>query len=228
MRFLLLILLLTLGISQNKTIELSNVLDGTFRTSGIGSYNWVNGEDAYYFSKKDSSAMNFFKYNIASDDTTKTFSIEAEKINQFSYTFSPDQTKLLLKTNTIRLWRHSSYGTYYVYDIQSESLKPVSNNSDRLRNVKFSPDSKHVAYVREDNNLYLYTLEASQESQLTFDGSDTILNGHFGWVYEEEFGNYDAYRWSPNSQYISFFREDQSMVRKYPLIDYETKYPTIK
>jgi len=228
MRFLLLILLLTPGISQNKTIELNNILDGTFRTSGIGSYNWVNGEDAYYFSKKDSSAMNFFKYNIASDDTTKTFSIEAEKINQFSYTFSPDQTKLLLKTNTIRLWRHSSYGTYYVYDIQSESLKPVSNNSDRLRNVKFSPDSKHVAYVREDNNLYLYTLEASQESQLTFDGSDTILNGHFGWVYEEEFGNYDAYRWSPNSQYISFFREDQSMVRKYPLIDYETKYPTIK
>ena len=67
-----------------------------------------------------------------------------------------------------------------------------------------------------------------EESQLTFDGSETILNGHFGWVYEEEFGSYDAYRWSPNSQYIAYCREDQSMVRKYPLIDYETKYPTVK
>ena len=82
--------------------------------------------------------------------------------------------------------------------------------------------------MREDNNLYLYNLESNEESQLTFDGSETILNGHFGWVYEEEFGSYDAYRWSPNSQYISFFREDQSMVKKYPLIDYETKYPTVK
>ena len=96
MRFLLTISLLTLGFSQDKTIELSNVLDGTFRTSGIGSYNWVNGEDAYYFSKKDSLGTNFFKYNIASDDTTKTFSIDKEKINQFSYSFSVDQTKLLL------------------------------------------------------------------------------------------------------------------------------------
>ena len=228
MRFLLTILLLTLSLSQDKTIELSNVLDGTFRTSGIGSYNWVNGEDAYYFSKKDSLGMNFFKYNIASDDTTKTFSIDKEKINQFSYSFSVDQTKLLLKTNTIKQWRHSSYATYHIYDIQTKNLDPVSSDADRLRNVKFSPNSKYVAYVREDNNLYLYTLETREESQLTFDGSDTILNGHFGWVYEEEFGSYDAYRWSPNSQYISFFREDQSMVKKYPLVDYETKYPTIK
>ena len=75
MRFLLLILLLTPGISQNKTIELNNVLDGTFRTSGIGGYNWVNGEDAYYFSESDSDGKHFYIYNLASDDTTKAFQL---------------------------------------------------------------------------------------------------------------------------------------------------------
>jgi len=228
MRFLLLILLLTPGISQNKTIELNNVLDGTFRTSGIGGYNWVNGEDAYYFSESDSDGKHFYIYNLASDDTTKAFSINTDIIDRFSSTFSDNQTKLLLKTNSIKIWRHSSYGTYHVYDINTDSIQPVSDDPDSLRNVKFSPNSEHVSYVRNDNNLYIYSLNNLEETQLTFDGSETILNGHFGWVYEEEFGSYDAYRWSPNSQYIAFCREDQSMVRKYPLIDYGTKYPTVK
>ncbi|MEO2116075.1 MAG: S9 family peptidase [bacterium] len=220
--------MLTPGISQNKTIELNNVLDGTFRTSGIGSYNWVNGEDAYYFSESDSDGKHFYIYNLASDDTTKAFSINTDIIDQFSSTFSDNQTKLLLKTNSIKIWRHSSYGTYHVYDINTDSIQPVSDDPDSLRNVKFSPNSEHVSYVRNDNNLYIYSLNNLEETQLTFDGSETILNGHFGWVYEEEFGSYDAYRWSPNSQYIAFCREDQSMVRKYPLIDYGTKYPTVK
>ena len=97
-----------------------------------------------------------------------------------------------------------------------------------MRNVKISPDNQYVSYVRNDNNLYLFSLEGSEEIQLTTDGSETLLNGHFGWVYEEEFGSYDAYRWSPSGNYLLFWQEDQSMVEKFPLIDQMSKYPTVK
>jgi len=209
-------------------ISLENVLDGTFRTESIGRYEWKNSSDAYYFSERSEEGLDFYEYNLASNDTLKAFSIKKSIISNFSYSFSPDQTKLLLKKNSKKLWRHSSYGSYYVYDIKSESLTPVTSDPDSLRNVKFSPDSNKLAFVRNDNNLYLFDLINSSEEQLTFDGSEDILNGHFGWVYEEEFGTYDSYKWSPNSEFIAFIREDQTYVKEYALVDYEAQYPVVK
>ena len=209
-------------------ISLENVLDGTFRTESIGRYDWKNSSDAYYFSERSEEGLDFYEYNLASNDTLKAFSVKKSIISNFSYSFSPDQTKLLLKKNSKKLWRHSSYGSYYVYDIKSESLSPVTSDPDSLRNVKFSPDSNKLAFVRNDNNLYLFDLINSSEEQLTFDGSEDILNGHFGWVYEEEFGTYDSYKWSPNSEFIAFIREDQTYVKEYALVDYEAQYPVVK
>ena len=209
-------------------ISLENVLDGTFRTESIGRYDWKNSSDAYYFTERSDEGLDFYEYNLASNDTLKAFSVQKSVMSDFSYSFSPDQTKLLLKKNSKKLWRHSSYGSYYVYDIASESVTPVTSDPDSLRNVKFSPDSNKLAFVRNDNNLYLFDLIDSREEQLTFDGSEDILNGHFGWVYEEEFGTYDSYKWSPNSQYIAFVREDQTYVKEYALVDYEAQYPVVK
>ena len=209
-------------------ISLENVLDRTFRTESIGRYDWKNSSDAYYFTERSDEGLDFYEYNLASNDTLKAFSIQKSIMSDFSYSFSPDQTKLLLKKNSKKLWRHSSYGSYYVYDIASESVTPVTSDPDSLRNVKFSPDSNKLAFVRNDNNLYLFDLIDSREEQLTFDGSEDILNGHFGWVYEEEFGTYDSYKWSPNSQYIAFIREDQTYVKEYALVDYEAQYPVVK
>ena len=209
-------------------ISLENVLDRTFRTESIGRYDWKNSSDTYYFTERSDEGLDFYEYNLASNDTLKAFSVQKSLISDFSYSFSPDQTKLLLKKNSKKLWRHSSYGSYYVYDIASESVTPVTSDPDSLRNVKFSPDSNKLAFVRNDNNLYLFDLIDSSEEQLTFDGSEDILNGHFGWVYEEEFGTYDSYKWSPNSKYIAFIREDQTYVKEYALVDYEAQYPVVK
>ena len=209
-------------------ISLENVLDRTFRTESIGRYDWKNSSDAYYFTERSDEGLDFYEYNLASNDTLKSFSVQKSVMSDFSYSFSPDQTKLLLKKNSKKLWRHSSYGSYYVYDIASESVTPVTSDPDSLRNVKFSPDSNKLAFVRNDNNLYLFDLIDSREEQLTFDGSEDILNGHFGWVYEEEFGTYDSYKWSPNSKYIAFIREDQTYVKEYALVDYEAQYPVVK
>tara|TARA_B000000557_G_scaffold108711_1_gene88129 strand:+ start:56 stop:2293 length:2238 start_codon:yes stop_codon:yes gene_type:complete len=226
-KYLTFVLILNALFAQGE-ISLENVLDGTFRTESIGRYDWKNSSDAYYFSERSEEGLDFYEYNLASNDTLKAFSVKKSIISNFSYSFSPDQTKLLLKKNSKKLWRHSSYGSYYVYDIKSESLTPVTSDPDSLRNVKFSPDSNKLAFVRNDNNLYLFDLIDNREEQLTFDGSEDILNGHFGWVYEEEFGTYDSYKWSPNSEFIAFIREDQTYVKEYALVDYEAQYPVVK
>ena len=225
---LLIVSIIFNSVIAQEEISLENIFDGTFSSEGIGRYEWINNSDSYFFSKSSEKSLDFFELEVSKNDTTKSFSISKDLIDNFSYSFSPNQDMLLLKKNHKQLWRHSSYGTYYVYNINQMSLKPVSSQPDSLRNVKFSPDSKKIAYVRNDNNLYMYEISEEKETQLTFDGSDTILNGHFGWVYEEEFGTYDSYKWSPNSQFIAFIREDQELVREYALVDYEEQYPVVK
>ena len=167
-KYLIIALLFSSLFSQGK-ISLENVLDGTFRTESIGRYDWKNNSDAYYFTERSDEGLEFYEYNLASNDTLKAFTVQKSIISNFSYSFSPDQTKLLLKKNSVKIWRHSSYGSYFVYDILSESLIPVTSDPDSLRNVKFSPDSNKLAFVRNDNNLYLFDLNTEIEEQLTFD-----------------------------------------------------------
>ena len=85
-----------------------------------------------------------------------------------------------------------------------------------------------VAYVREDNNLYTFEIGRQRERQLTRTGTDVVLNGHFGWVYEEEFSLYDAYRWSPNSKTIAYWEENQSRVPIFKLINELELYPVTR
>ena len=133
-KYLTIILMFSALLAQDK-ISLENVLDGTFRTESIGRYDWKNSSDSYYFSERGDEGLEFYEYNLASNDTLKAFTVRKNIISNFSYSFSPDQTKLLLKKNSVKLWRHSSYGSYYVYDISSESLTPVTTDPDSLRNV---------------------------------------------------------------------------------------------
>ena len=78
------------------------------------------------FTERSDEGLEFYEYNLASNDTLKAFTVQKSIISNFSYSFSPDQTKLLLKKNSVKIWRHSSYGSYFVYDILSESLIPVN------------------------------------------------------------------------------------------------------
>lgn len=91
----------------------------------------------------------------------------------------------------------------------------LTNDKDKEVNPTFSPDSNYIAYTK-NNNLYIADLNTQQEKQLTFDGSETILNGYASWVYMEEIlgrqSRYRAFWWSPDSKSIAFFRSDESMV----------------
>jgi dipeptidyl-peptidase-4 len=142
------------------------------------------------------------------------------------YRFSADGSKLLLFTNSARVWRQNTKGTFFVWDLAGRRLMPVSARAGYQQFAKFSPDGRMVGFVR-DNNLYVTDLATGAETALTTDGSETIINGTSDWVYEEELDLRDAFRWSPDSRRIAFWRFDQAAIRPFYLINQDSLYPAL-
>ncbi|MCL6100006.1 MAG: S9 family peptidase [Bacteroidetes bacterium] len=136
------------------------------------------------------------------------------------YEWSPDKTMLLIFTNTARVWRYNTRGDYYVLNLSTHKLLKLGGNAkpSTLMFAKFSPDNKMVGYVSE-HNLFVENLSDGKITQLTFDGSATIINGTFDWVYEEELKDRDGFRWSPDSKHIAYWQLDASGVKDFLLID---------
>jgi dipeptidyl-peptidase-4 len=93
--------------------------------------------------------------------------------------------------------------------------------------AKFSPDSRQVAFVR-GNDLWVTDLASGRSTRLTSDGSPNIINGTTDWVYEEELGIRDAFRWSPDSKRLAYWRFDQSEIAAFPMVDQLPLYPTVE
>jgi dipeptidyl-peptidase 4 len=134
--------------------------------------------------------------------------------------FSEDESKLLIFTNTKRVWRHPTRGDYWTLDIATRELRKLGGDAapSTLQFAKFSPNGTRVAFVRE-NNLYVQDLRDLQITVLTADGSDTIINGTSDWAYEEELDLRDAYRWSPDSRFLAYWQLDTSGVRTFYLLN---------
>ncbi|MCL2119130.1 MAG: DPP IV N-terminal domain-containing protein [Planctomycetaceae bacterium] len=142
-------------------------------------------------------------------------------------TFSDDRTKLLLFTNTHRVWRHNTRGDYWVLDLQNDLLHKLGGDADEasLMFAKFSPDATRVAYVR-GNNIYVESLATHEITALTVNGGERFINGTFDWVYEEEFTLTDGFRWSPDSRNIAFWQFDTEGEPVFTMIDHlSEKYP---
>ncbi len=140
-----------------------------------------------------------------------------------SYAWSPDQRKLLVFTNTQPVWRLNTRGDYWVLDRTSGELRQLGGRDARpstLMFAKFSPDGGRVGYVRE-NNLYVEDLGSGGISPLTTDGSRTLINGTFDWVYEEELMNYyaDGWRWSPDGRSIAYWQLNADSVKNFTLVN---------
>ncbi len=230
----LIIIMISLIYSQNKELTLADLyLNRTFKTASLGEWVWLPeapNELLFVINKIGNTDFNIYKYDIASGDTTvflseATLQYDEQAIETDDFWISDDQSKILIRTDTKRIWRHSRLGLYYTVKLSNNEIHRIAGG-EYIKNVKFSPDGEKIAYVKSDNNLYMLELASDRERKLTKDGSKNILNGHFGWVYEEEFGSYDAYRWSPDSKSIAFWREDQSQVKRYTLIDEMQLYPT--
>ena len=134
---------------------------------------------------------------------------------------SPDRSKLLLFANTVKVWRYQTRGDYFVFDLNTKKLRKLGYTIIKPQTTmfaKFSPDSKQLAYV-SNNNIYTEDVALGVVKKLTTDGVDKLINGTFDWAYEEEFGCRDGFRWSPDSKRIAFWQVDARKVKEFFMID---------
>jgi dipeptidyl-peptidase-4 len=213
--------------AQQLTVE--RIFSTEFRPAGVG-VQWTGaGSDFEVVEEGAGGSTELWsdvlgggkRTRLAVPDSAKPVGIE-------EYQWSGDRSHLLVYTNSQRVWRQNTKGTYYLYDAATRKLTPLSRRPGWQMFAKFSPDGKKVGFVR-DNDLWLVDVASGAETRLTRGGSETIVNGTTDWVYEEELGLADAWRWSPDGKRIAFWRFDQGPVRVQYLVnelgDYTTPVP---
>lgn len=137
------------------------------------------------------------------------------------YSWSPDGTKLLIFTNSQPVWRQNNRGDYWVLDRASGKLQKLGGPEAKpstLLFAKFSPDGSRIGYVRE-NNIYIENVATGAVTQVTTDGTKTLINGTFDWVYEEELDLRDGWRWSPDGKRIAYWQLNTDGVLSFDLIN---------
>ena len=229
--FLLFIAFTTAITAQKKEISLEDIWsNGTFRAESMNSFHSMNIGDFYTIlnSNKESGATSLDKYDYKTLEKVETIveSKDLDGIDTFdSYEFDASETKLLLGTNNERIYRRSSLGKYYVYDIASKTLQLVSEN--KIQEPTFSPDGNKVAYA-QGNNIYIKNLINNGTIQITSDGEkNKIINGITDWVYEEEFGFVRAFDWNLNSDKLAYLRFNETDVPEFSMDMYGKElYPT--
>jgi dipeptidyl-peptidase-4 len=192
-------------------------------SSQTGEIKWSNDGNSYYRLEKNELTQ----YSLP--DNKPAVIVSKQQLTpkggtiplQLSYySFSADQQKVLLFTNTKRVWRLNTRGDYWILDRTSGTLSQLGKTlpPSSLMFAKFSPDGKSVAYV-SGNNIYAEEIATSEIKPLTTDGSVTLINGTFDWVYEEEFACRDGFRWSPDSKKIAYWQIDAGSIKKFYLIN---------
>ena len=234
------ILLLLGGGSQAQVqLNLEDVVAGKIiQTKGMGAMSWLKdgehhsrveanaeqgGTDIVSYRAKDNAREVLIPASLFVDKAT------GKSVPVRSISWSADNSKVLVYTNTQRVWRYDTRGDYWVLDLSDKSFRQIGKDrpESSLMFAKFSPDASKVAYVSE-NNIYVEDLASQSVKQLTTDGSETIVNGTFDWVYEEEFACRDGFRWSPDGQYIAYWQSDTEGTGVFDMINnVDSLYPKI-
>eukprot|EP01037_Dinobryon_pediforme_P016377 gene16377-16555_t len=143
-----------------------------------------------------------------------------QPISVANFTISNDGQKVLIFTNTKRVWRYNTKGDYWVYDLAAKTLKQIGKGrpASSLMFAKLSPDGTKAAYVSE-HNLFTEDLATGAIKQLTSDGTVKLINGTFDWAYEEEFDCRDGFRWSPDSRALAYWQIDASKIKNYLMLN---------
>ena len=206
--------------AQNKEIELNDIWNGTFRTQGMQALHSMSNGTQYsvldYNRSTGATSIDIYDYKTLKKVETLLSSADLDAIQNFSdYNFSKDESKILLTTQSQPIFRRSSLGEFYVYDIATKKLSKLSE--DLVQEPTFSPDGTKIAYGL-NNNLYVKDLKTEKVKQITFDGEkNKIINGITDWVYEEEFGFVRAFDWNADSNKIAFIRFNETNVPEFSM-----------
>ncbi len=232
-KIIFLILVTTvMSYAQQKTVSVEEIYNGTFRTKGMDVLRSRNNGTQYTLLNYDRATqiqtIDLYQYESLEKVETLLSTEDLDGISYMSsYSFSEDETKVMLATELKPIYRRSSLGTYYVYDFQSKELIKISEN--QIQEPSLSPDGSKVVYGFE-NNLFLFDLNSKKTTQMTFDGKKNhIINGITDWVYEEEFSFVRAFEWSPKGTHVAFLRFDETEVPEFSMPIYgDDLYPQIQ
>jgi dipeptidyl-peptidase-4 len=190
----------------------------TFGQKSYGPVRWMKDNIGYSTLENNTvvGGKDIIRYNAATGQRDILVSArllipagEKKPLQIADYIWSDDNSKLLIFTNTRRVWRYNTRGDYWVLNLKNGQLQQLGKTVERttMMFAKFSPDASQVAYVSK-NNLFVEDLAGGNIRQITADGNDYTINGTFDWVYEEELSCRDGFRWSPDGKNIAYWQSD--------------------
>ncbi|MCB9419105.1 MAG: S9 family peptidase [Ardenticatenaceae bacterium] len=210
-----------------------------FKLKPFGPVRWLDNDAGYTTlepAANDEKVKEIARYAIPSGERTvlvTAVQLQPPDTDQpliiKDYDWSPDKTRLLIFTNTKRVWRLNTRGDYWVLDLENGRLSQLGSNAPEssLMFAKFAPDGQSVAYVRQ-NNIYVEEISNGAITQLTHDGSEHIINGTSDWAYEEEFKLRDGFCWSPDGQRIAYWQFDTTGIETFYMINNtDSLYPKL-
>ena len=222
------LLTLVLGVQAQK-VTLQDVANGTYRAQSIhGLKPMLDGE---HYTQISPDHKRIVKYSFKTGEEVGTvFDVATARnhtLKSFDdYILSPDESLILIQTETKPIYRRSFTAVYYIYNVKNRTLEPLSEGGPQQVPL-FSPDSHQIAFVRNNNIFLVKLLFGNSESQVTKDGEyNKVLNGIPDWVYEEEFGFNRAFDFSADSRMIAYIRFDESQVPMFSFPEYKGMFPS--
>ena len=227
----IMMLLATSNVSADNKITLKDVTGKTFTPKYITGVDPIKGTDRYASISNDGRQIIEYAFKTG-NQTRVLFDIantHGESIKQLDgYTLSPDGKRMLIQTNTHKIYRRSFTADYYIYTIQSKKLEKLSTGGPQ-QIPTWSPDGNQIAFVRDNNIFLVKLLYDNAESQITKDGKfNEIINGVPDWVYEEEFSTNRSLCFTADSRMLCWIKYDERKVKEYSLQLFMGSHPTMK
>ena len=227
----IMMLLATSNVSADNKITLKDVTGKTFTPKYITGVDPIKGTDRYASISNDGRQIIEYAFKTG-NQTRVLFDIantHGESIKQLEgYTLSPDGKRMLIQTNTHKIYRRSFTADYYIYTIQSRKLEKLSIGGPQ-QIPTWSPDGNQIAFVRDNNIFLVKLLYDNAESQITKDGKfNEIINGVPDWVYEEEFSTNRSLCFTADSRMLCWIKYDERKVKEYSLQLFMGSHPTMK
>lgn len=210
------------GLSQFKDVD--KYLGPKRYASAPKAFTYMNNGANYLQLSKDGKKIVKFDTRTGKEvetimDLDNTRETTLEKISGFR--MSPEESKILVWRKAKSIYRRSFDAEYYVYEIRTRLLKPLSTEHPRQQAPLFSPDGRMIAFV-SGNNIYLKQLDFQTERAVTTDGAkNSIINGVPDWTYEEEFTTSSSMTWSPDNTTLCYIKYNESAVPMFTFPLYE-------
>ena len=216
--------------AQIKKLTLEDIYsNNVYRVKGVGQIRWMKDNKGYSTLENNAESKGNDLVAYDAESGARKILVNAKQLipagtnkplSIANYIWSDDNSKLLIFTNTRKVWRQNSRGDYWVLNLANGKLTQLGKGLEEatLMFAKFSPDGGRIAYVSK-LNIYAEDIATGIITKLTKDGGGDMINGTFDWVYEEELDCLDGFRWSPDGKNIAYWQSDTKGVGTFYMIN---------